>query len=318
MQAMILAAGFGTRLQPYTLIRPKPLFPVLNQPLLLATIARLKNAGFSTIVINCHHLGQQVISAIENIPGIVIQEEKRILGTGGGLARAVRKLADKPLLVTNGDIYHSVDFAELYRYHLQAGNEVTMVLHDHPRFNKLAVAGTEISDFMPPAGITGLRAFTGIQVVNPVILQGLSPDEYSCIIAHYRSLLDAGRRISCRIDSGINWTDMGTIDDYLTLHQALLQGTIPRWAELHYQGDSPILVDEKVQCGRHSRFLQWASIGKASIGDNVELKRCVVWDGAEIAEGSTISDSIIAAHQGTLPIGDVNGFGSGSAEGICR
>ncbi len=298
MQAMILAAGFGTRLQPYSLVRPKPLFPVLNQPLLLATIGRLKNAGFSTIVINCHHLGQQIISAVKDIPGVVIQEEERILGTGGSLARAVRSLDETPLLVTNGDIYHTVDFADLYHYHLQTDNDVTMVLHDYPRFNKIAVSGNEIIDFNPPEEMRVLHAFTGIQVVNPEILRQLSADEYSCIIAHYRFLLEAGRRISCRIDNRINWTDMGTVEDYLALHEALLQGTMPRWAELKYQGASEFLVDEESHCGRNCCFQRWVSIGKARIGDDVELKRCVVWDGAEVADGSRISDSIIVSPEG--------------------
>ncbi len=107
MQAMILAAGFGTRLQPYSLIRPKPLFPVLNRPLLLATIDRLKNAGFSLIVVNCHHLRQQIVSAVKDIPGVIVQEEPLILGTGGGLALAARNLNNEPLLVTNGDMFEA-------------------------------------------------------------------------------------------------------------------------------------------------------------------------------------------------------------------
>lgn len=305
MQAMILAAGFGTRLQPYSQFRPKPLFPVLNRPLLLATIDRLKNAGFSTIVVNCHHLGQQIISAVKDNPGIVVQDEKDILGTGGSLARAVRSLDQTPLLVTNGDIYHTVDFADLYHHHLRTGNDVTMLLHDYPRFNKIAVSDNGITDFSPPSESMGLLAFSGLQVVNPAILLQLSADDYSCIIAYYRYLLETGRRIGCRIDRDINWTDMGTVDDYLALHEALLQGGMPRWTELGYQGRSPILVDEESRCGSNCCFRQWVSIGKARIGDEVNLKRCVVWDGAEVADGSRISDSIIVSPEGRL--GDRNG-----------
>ena len=58
MQAMILAAGLGTRLQPYTLFRPKPLFPVLNRPLLHRLLDSLLAAGCKKIVVNCHHLGE--------------------------------------------------------------------------------------------------------------------------------------------------------------------------------------------------------------------------------------------------------------------
>lgn len=192
-----------------------------------------------------------------------------------------------------------------------------MMLHDYPRFNKIAVSGNEIIDFNPPAGINELLAFTGIQVVNPEILHRLSADKYACIIAHYRFLLEAGRRISCRIDNHINWTDMGTVDDYLALHEALLQGTMPRWTELNYKGASPILVDEESRCGVNSRFQQWVCIGKACIGDDVKLKRCVVWDGAFVPNGSRISDSIIVSARGCLEGVDKRGCGSDSAAGTC-
>ena len=96
MQAMILAAGFGTRLLPYTRYLPKPLFPVLNTPLLSAVVRRLKNFGFSRIVVNCHHLGEKIIAALEDIDGVTIQFEEMILGTGGGLRRALDSLLISP------------------------------------------------------------------------------------------------------------------------------------------------------------------------------------------------------------------------------
>ncbi len=112
MQAMILAAGFGTRLQPYSNLRPKPLFPLLNTPLLLLTIQRLQDAGFDHIVVNCHHLKDQIRSLLAGIPGVFLQEETMIMGTGGGLRLAIDLLKDEPLLVSNGDIYHTVDYQQ--------------------------------------------------------------------------------------------------------------------------------------------------------------------------------------------------------------
>ncbi len=96
MQAMILAAGLGTRLLPHTSIRPKPLFPVLNSPLLLLTIARLKNFGFDHIIVNCHHLREQIVEAVELIEDVMVIEEEIILGTGGGLRGAVTTSRSTP------------------------------------------------------------------------------------------------------------------------------------------------------------------------------------------------------------------------------
>ena len=129
MQAMILAAGYGTRLHPYTEHRPKPLFPLLNIPLLQLTIKRLQRAGFDHIVVNCHHLKERVTEILSTIPGVILQEETRILGTGGGLRYAYDKLLDEPLLITNGDIYHTIDFLQLYEKHLQSNCPVSLALH---------------------------------------------------------------------------------------------------------------------------------------------------------------------------------------------
>jgi len=132
MQAMILAAGLGTRLLPHTLIRPNPLFPILNKPLLLLTIERLQKIGFDHIVVNCHHLREQVVAILDGVSGVIVQEEEIILGTGGGLRNALNVLRDEPLLVTNGDIYHTVDFMDFYQYHIENGTLVTLAMHDFP------------------------------------------------------------------------------------------------------------------------------------------------------------------------------------------
>ena len=84
MKAMILAAGLGTRLLPYTRKRPKPLFPVLNRPLLSLSIGRLRQAGAGEIIVNAHHLKQQIKNTLLSEENIILQEEDKILGTGGG------------------------------------------------------------------------------------------------------------------------------------------------------------------------------------------------------------------------------------------
>ena len=76
---MLLAAGFGTRLKPYTDIRPKPLFPVLNRPLLLWHLERLRQAGFARVLVNAHHLAEQIEQAVVGLPGVQLQVEPEIL-----------------------------------------------------------------------------------------------------------------------------------------------------------------------------------------------------------------------------------------------
>ncbi len=293
MQAMILAAGFGTRLQPFSQHKPKPLFPVLNKPLLVATIERLREAGFSRMVVNCHHLKEQIIEAVSVFPEVIVQVEEQILGTGGGLRRALKHLDDAPLLITNGDIYHSLDFARIYQHHVQANQQITMVLHDYPRFNNVLIKGSTVTGFATGSMIQGARAYTGVQVVDPALLESIAPDRSSCIIEHYRGLLGQAAKISV-LEAACQWTDMGSPEDYLKLHEALLTGGLACWPELGRSVDHPILIHPQASLAGQVDIRDWGCVGRAQIGAGAKLTRCVVWDGAKIEAGAVLSDSIIA------------------------
>ncbi len=289
MQAMILAAGFGTRLLPYTKLRPKPLFPLLNEPLLLLTIKRLQDAGFDHIIVNCHYLKEQIVEALQGMQGIVVQEEETILGTGGGLRMALASMRDEPLLITNGDIYHSIDYLELYRSHEEGNTPVTMAMHDYPRFNKVSVQQGMVTGF----GVEGspdCRAFTGLHVLDPEILKDIPEAGSSCIIDRYRQLLTSGEKIQAKDVSGCSWTDMGTVADYLALHGKLLKGEVERWQEFTASFEGACLCQENSE---KVSFNDWACVGNVSLPEKIHLQRCVVWDGAQLDAGRSYSDVLL-------------------------
>lgn len=297
---MILAAGFGTRLLPHTNLRPKPLFPILNQPLLLLTIKRLQRYGFDRIIVNCHHLGEQIVASVSGLEGVLIQQEESILGTGGGLRRALALMRDEPLLVTNGDIYHTVDFAELYAVHRHNHSPATFAMHDYPRFNSVSVEDDRIAGFREQERERKKLAFTGISVINPEILTSLADGISSCIIDHYQKLLRRGESLAVHRADGGFWTDMGTPDDYLALHQGLLTGVIPRWEEFGYDGKDPLLVDSDAQISENTYLSQWCCIGRASCVD-ARLARVVVWDGVQLPVGYSAEDALISATPASEP-----------------
>lgn len=291
MQAMILAAGFGTRLLPHTLIRPKPLFPILNIPLLLLTVQRLQNSGFQHIIVNCHHLREQVSKALADYEGVTVIEEESILGTGGGLRNGLSYMSDEPLLITNGDIYHTIDFRELYHFHTQSGGKVTLAMHDYPRFNTVRVAGDYVADFANDESASML-AFTGLHVINPSILQTLEEGRESCIIDLYKALLKSGERLQIMRVDDCYWTDMGTPEDYLSLHEGLLTGKVPVWNEMKSQAEKTFLVDEEALLTGTTQ--DWGVVGKIT-GKNVSLKRVVVWDGVQLPENGKFQDQLISS-----------------------
>ncbi|MFA6499219.1 MAG: sugar phosphate nucleotidyltransferase [Desulfurivibrionaceae bacterium] len=295
MKAMVLAAGLGTRLRPYSLKRPKPLFPVLDTPLLTHTLIQLSRSGAEGIVVNAHHLREQIRAMLQGQGDVHVQMEDMELGTGGGLRLAQRHFGDAPFLAVNGDIVHDLDLAAAHRTHCVSDADVTMVLHDCPRFNNVRVNGEgRIVGFAGAAGEgERLLAFTGVQVINPAVLSLIPEGVFYNIIDCYTALLTRGGTIQALVVSDHFWTDMGTPADYLQLHEdILLKGRLPGFSSSH--GASPFYLAKDVTLGAGVSLQDWVAIGHgATIGEGASLTRVVVWDGARVAPGSVVTDSII-------------------------
>ncbi len=298
MKAMILAAGFGTRLLPFTNIRPKPLFPILGCPLLRIVIERLRQSGFSSIVVNTHHLGHQIVEYLRDEKDIFIQEENAILGTGGGLRMALDKFAGEPVLVVNADLYHTLDYKYIYDKHVASQNQITMVMHDYGRFNKVKVKKNgRIKSFSATPTMLlpaeELLAFTGVHVVNPGVLSHIPLGQFSNIIDHYSNFINNGGTIQFIKSMDTTWRDIGTPADYLDLHGSLLKD-VNEVKHLMPVSKGQFFADQNVSIGTNVALADWGMIGAgAVIGDNAHLERVVVWDGAVVEKGAVHKDTII-------------------------
>jgi N-acetyl-alpha-D-muramate 1-phosphate uridylyltransferase len=107
-KAMVLAAGYGQRMRPLTLTRPKPLVEVAGKPLIDYGFERLRAANVETAVVNVHYLPDQIEAwaARQAAPRIIISDERgEILDTGGGIAKALPLLGEKPFFVINSDSF---------------------------------------------------------------------------------------------------------------------------------------------------------------------------------------------------------------------
>ncbi|MBU0481598.1 MAG: NDP-sugar synthase [Proteobacteria bacterium] len=302
MQAMILAAGLGTRLKPYTGHRPKPLFPVLGKPLIVYLLEQLHRQDFSRVVVNAHHLREQFVSLLGHVPGVFLQLEEEILGTGGGLRKAQPKFNDGPVLIVNGDILHSYDLSRIVQSHNESGCPVSLVVHDYPRFNNVVVSGDGfVRGFRaavqnPPESGQRILAFTGIHVIDPGILKSIPQDSFYDVIDLYRELSASGKNEIAAIEMKDGfWTDIGTPLDYLNLHRDLLAGKAPSFLQETigpFSGPKMIMPD--VSIGRDVVFEDWVCIGTgARIGDGVHIARSVIWDGAVIEKGTFLEDAIV-------------------------
>lgn len=194
---MIFAAGTGSRLKPYTDHIPKALIPIDGKPMLEHIILKLKAAGFTEIIINVHHLGEQIIDFLADKDdfGITIHisdERDYLLDTGGGIKHAAQFLqGDEPFLVHNVDIISNVDLKALYQHHLDTNPLATLLVskRDTSRYllfnkeNKLSgwrnKETGEVKSYYPDfdPSIHNEFAFNGIHVISPEIFEWM--DEWT-------------------------------------------------------------------------------------------------------------------------------------------
>jgi mannose-1-phosphate guanylyltransferase len=292
MKAMILAAGLGTRLEPLTKIRPKPLFPVLNRPLLGITIEQLQGIGATAIVINAHHLAEQ----IEQFVGrgewglqVEVRVEPEILGTGGGIKNCVDFFRDAPFfMVVNADVYHTFDITPAIHYHRESNNLATLILCDNSYFNQVGIDGegrivsVRGKPIAPSISATQQLTFTGIHIISPKLLDAMPSVGFFGIMEIYMELASRGEAIRGYHQQKGYWRDIGRVDDYIELHRDLLE-----------EKGGPVIHPEASLAG-DVRIEGFVCAGKRTrIGDGSVIKDSIIWDEVWVEKGSIVEECIV-------------------------
>lgn len=227
-QAMIFAAGLGTRLRPLTNHCPKALIPLGGIPLIGHVLNRLTN--FQRVVVNIHYLGEQIRSYLaqrqDPFELLISDERDLLLDTGGGLQAAL-SLFDptSPILIHNADIFTNLDADALYRYHQEHPALATLATRQrHSRrllhFNQdLALLG-RWSDQCPAEDLA--LGYSGIAVLEPHWIQ--SWQGFPPVFSLTEALLNdcSKHRIQAYRHDQDQWWDVGTIETYQAL-QALMK-----------------------------------------------------------------------------------------------
>ncbi len=239
MNAMILAAGFGTRLKPLTDNKPKALVEINGKTLLELAIQKLLQHGFNSIIINVHHFGDMIISYLKENDNFgadifISDERKLLLDTGGAIKEIERKIDYKyPILIYNVDIITDLNLNTLYDYHINSDNLASLAvrnretnryfLFDRDNFlcgwsNKITGKERIVRDVV---GKLNELAFSGIHVVNPAIFNLMPVEKRFSIIELYLKLA-SNFLIKGYDHSDTEWIDVGKLKN-LEIAEQLLQ-----------------------------------------------------------------------------------------------
>jgi len=239
MKAMLLAAGLGLRLRPLTDHQPKPLLPIAGRSLLVWNLLLLKRHGITGVIINLHHLGDQIVQAIGDGTrfgmNVAYSHEPTIQGTGGGIRHATPFLKDAPFLVLNGDTLSDCNLTDLMAAHETGTALATLALRDDPEAvrwgpvtmdrNSRILQINNAPPFAPRVEPWPVPCmFAGIHVLEPAILDAIPPGPGS-IIDVYHALLGAGQQLQGWRMSGY-WADIGTKERYEQAERDVADGQL--------------------------------------------------------------------------------------------
>lgn len=325
MRCMILAAGYGTRLNPLTLERPKPLMEILGTSIIELQIEALRKWHVSEVMLNLHYLGEQLQARLGNeFMGVKIHYsyEEEILGTGGGLKKVEQFFAaEKSFLLLHGDVLIDLDIKALMGFHTRHNPISTMVLKNVTDFKGTRPVGSDsenqVSCFL---GISTKnptikeRMFCGVHALSPQIFSSLPANTYSCVTAEaYPQLLAQGKVLMAFNYDGY-FSDIGTIDQYFDTNMKLLSGEIrlknidvfSRFSRIGpriYSGKNtkikshqiigPCLIDDGATINPSAQIGPFAIIGKnAVIEEGAQVKNAILLSNSHVKAGEIMDGEI--------------------------
>lgn len=219
MQAIILAGGKGTRLKPFTTFLPKPLVPVGEVPILEVVLRQLKHYGFSDAVLAVNHLAELIMTFFGDGEKlglhITYSREEQPLGTAGPIA--LIKELDESFLVMNGDLLTTVNFKELYDYHIAQKNDVTICTAKREVKIDLGVLDIKDNAFVAYNEKPTLSYWvsSGIYILNREVVKTIPRRQPYDMPTLMTELHKKGKKIGC-FTKDFYWLDIGRVDDYET------------------------------------------------------------------------------------------------------
>ena len=308
-RAMLLCAGFGTRLGALSDARPKPLLPVCDRPILRYGLAMLARHGIVEIVINLHHRGDLIERELGDGRDLGVRiryiREPELLGTGGGLKNALSLLDpegdDAPFLSLNGKLIFDLDVPRLLDAFRSAGDMLgMMVVRQTPDALSWGAVNVDETGAVPVVRDIlgqGRHMFCGVHVTRPSVVRRLPAGEACMVRQGYLPWIHAGGTVAAYVaDSDAYFAEHSTPQRYLQSNLDLLRGAWLSFSKGPRTGvhpsarvaadatlELPVLIAENAVIGAGAVVGPEAVVGVgAQVAAGVRVARSVVWPGASL------------------------------------
>ncbi|MBD2428624.1 mannose-1-phosphate guanyltransferase [Phormidium sp. FACHB-1136] len=313
MRAVLMAGGSGTRLRPLTCDLPKPMVPILNRPIAEHIVNLLKRNGIHEVIATLHYLPDVMRDYFQDGRDFGVQmtyavEEDQPLGTAG-CVKNIADLLDDTFLVISGDSVTDFDLQAAIRFHREKGSKATLVLTRVPNPIEFGVVITDaegqIQRFLEKPSTSEIfsdTVNTGTYILEPEVLDYLPANQESDFSKDlFPLLLEKGEPIYGYVADGY-WCDVGHLEAYReaqydALHRKVVVNyAYPETESGIWVGDNtyidptaelhpPVMIGNNCRIGARTVLEPGTVIGdNVTIGNDADLKRPIIWNGAIIGD----------------------------------
>jgi len=324
MKAVVMAGGFGTRIQPLTHSRPKPMLPIVNRPMMEQTMLNLRDLGITEFIVLLYFKPE----VIQNYFGDGSEFGMKITyvipdddyGTAGAVKLAQKHIGDDNFIIISGDLVTDFDFQKIFDYHKEKKSKLTITLTsvENPLEFGVVIAdenGT-IEKFLekPSWGeVFSDTINTGIYIIEPEILNYIPKGEnFDFAKDLFPLLMKEGVELIAGHSNGY-WRDVGNPDSYREVHEDIMSGRVNFPINLKktiypdgvlYCDDTPNIADgveiigkvvlgKDVTIGARTKLKNMVIGNSIVIGDDSKISNSVIWDSVNIEKGVKIDNGII-------------------------
>jgi len=324
MKAVVMAGGFGTRIQPLTNSRPKPMLPIINKPMMEHTMMTLKDLGITEFIVLLYFKPEVIQDYFGDGSDFGIKITYVVpdndYGTAGAVKLAEEYIGDDNFIIISGDLVTDFDFQKIFDYHAQKQSKLTITLTsvDNPLEFGVVIANEEgkIEKFLekPSWGeVFSDTINTGIYIIEPEILKYIPKNEnFDFAKDLFPRLMREGIDLTAGYAEGY-WRDVGNPESYRDVYDDILTGKVNftidgtvtnypdgvLYSDGSYELDKTVDIIGTVVLGKNVVLEKGVSLKNVVIGDNVtigqdsKIRNTVMWNDVNIDRNAMLDGCVI-------------------------